>query len=145
MCRQRKKGVSVLFVALFLGVLWAFAPTVLALSGGDSYYGYRYTDSNSGGVKYSWEDIETIGTELKTKNRATIGSAISLAGDKEGSPRFNFEFYGKTYSSIYLAGNGFVAFSYPVKNHIYDRSGIPSTNSPNNLIAPLWGWNDTFS
>ncbi len=119
--------------------------TSIALQGGPDAFGYRYIDSNSvGGPQYLWEDIEKTGTTYKGFDKPeadypnSMGTAIEIG--------FDFDFYGKTYKWVYLAGNGYLAFSSKdYRNHIYDGSHIPSKSEPNNLIAPFWGWNDAFS
>ncbi len=144
MCKQQKKGIVPILMVLILSVLGG-ASVAFALQGADSY-GYRYIDSDSiGGPKYSWEEIEKIGTDYDTGfdkpeigARNYMGHAVKIG--------FNFNFYGRTYSDVYFAGNGYVAFSSATnRNYVYDGSGIPSRNSQNNMIAPFWGWNDTYS
>lgn len=138
---------ALLLVALafaFSGLLPSISE---ALSGGPDAYGYRYIDSNSvGGPKYAWEEIEKTGTEVKGfdtyKDGITTHNTVSIPIDIG----FKFDFYGKSYSGVYLAANGYITFSSgDYKNYVYDGSGLPSKTGPNNLIAPFWGWNDAFS
>ena len=119
--------------------------TSVALQGGPDVFGYRYADSNSvSGPKYVWEDLEKSGTEYKGFDKPELDYSNSM-----GTPidiGFRFEFYGNTYSHVYLAANGHIAFSSKdYRNYVYDGRGLPAKSEPNNLIAPFWGWNDTFS
>lgn len=136
--------------ALFLATIGLIffslsASSVVALQGGPDQFGYRYIDSKSvGGPAYGWEDIEKTGTEYKGFDKPEIDYPNSMGVPIEIG--FRFKFYGYTYSHIYLAGNGYIAFSSKdYRNHIYDGKGLPNPAEPNNLIAPFWGWNDTYS
>ena len=157
MRRQRKQGVLTCFVALLMAFFWVLPQGVFALQGADSY-GYRYIDSNSiGGPEYAWEDIGKEGVDIGSKGlnlgfdnyevkegvydpdkKNYLGSAVKIG--------FNFNFCGRTYSAVYLAGNGYITFSSPRNlNYVYDGSGIPSKSSQNDFIAPFWSWHDSFS
>lgn len=116
-----------------------------ALQGGPDRFGYRYVDSNSvGGPAYVWEEIEKTGTDYKGFDKDEIDYPNTMAVPIDIG--FTFRFYGRSYSHIYLAGNGYIAFSSKdYRNHIYDGKGLPVATEPNNLIAPFWGWNDTYS
>ena len=147
------RGREVLFLAALVFVFFGLLPSIsVALSGGPDAYGYRYIDSNSvGGPGFDWEDIVNTGIDYRKTHGAiddyvnggitkpnTVGVPIDIG--------FKFDFYGKSYSGVYLAGNGYITFSSGnYRNYVYDGSGIPAKSEPNNLIAPFWGWSDTFS
>ncbi len=141
---KRKRINLLLFAALLFGCLWAFAPEAFALQGSDSF-GYHFIDSNSeGGPQYVWEDIEKEGTEFDGFDKPEIGAKNYMGSAVKIG--FDFEFYGRKYNSVYFGGNGYIAFSSGTnRNYVYDGSGLPSPSSQNNMIAPFWGWNDTYS
>ena len=49
---------------------------------------------------------------------------------------FNFTFYGNTYNRFYVTSNGLVMFG--SGSNDYTEDPIPSTSTPNNLIAAFW-------
>ena len=49
---------------------------------------------------------------------------------------FNFTFFGNTYSQFYVTSNGLLMFG--SRSGDYTEDPIPSTNTPNNFIAPFW-------
>lgn len=72
---------------------------------------------------------------------SVTGTAISL-GDEEISSAiplgFNFNFYGTSYSEVYIASNGFVTFL-SGQDPAWQPQQIPDAASPNGLIAGYWG------
>ena|GEM_PF-1812885 len=82
---------------------------------------YNYDDAQV----YNWID-------------ATTGTAISLTDDSyvEIPIGFDFKFYGITHSSLKISSNGYLTFG--TDGTDYTNDPIPSTNEPNNIIAPLW-------
>jgi malectin (di-glucose binding ER protein)/carboxypeptidase family protein len=64
---------------------------------------------------------------------------LGLTGDDDvvqvGLP-FAFSFYGQTYSTSFVATNGFLNFLSP--NATFGNSAIPSTFEPNGAIYPYW-------
>ena len=141
------RGRTALFlVALALVFSGLLPSTSEALSGGPDAFGYHYIDSNSvGGPQYDWEDIDKTGTNYKGFDNyytITTPNSISIPIDIG----FDFDFYGRTYSAVYLAGNGYIVFKPKrYRNYVYDGSRVPAKSEPNNIIAPFWGWNDSFS
>lgn len=139
---QRQMRSAVLLAALLVVFFGFFTAEVFALKGADSF-GYYYIDSNSvGGPKYVWEDISEARDATKFKKEFQNGSEPDLSGIEIG---FDFKFYGREYSSVLFAGNGYITFPPEYHNYVYDGKGIPSADNPNNLIAPFWGKNDAFS
>ncbi|MBN2705179.1 MAG: hypothetical protein JXR89_01915 [Deltaproteobacteria bacterium] len=140
---MNKESWRILMMALLFTSL--FPPALWALQGGPDRFGYRFIDSRTvGGPAYEWENLEKSGTkyegfdkpEFDYPNR--MGVPIDIG--------FQFKFYGNTYRAVYLAANGYLAFSTSnFRNSVYDGSGLPSVSEPNNLIAPFWGWLDTYS
>jgi pimeloyl-ACP methyl ester carboxylesterase len=81
---------------------------------------------SGGGSAYSWID-------------ATAGGAIVAQGDDTnqyvGLP-FAFNFYGNTYSGLYVSSNGFVSFGSGSSS--FSNGCIPSASTPNNAIYAFW-------
>ena len=78
--------------------------------------GYQLIDSAERyGPSYSFYDISTSGTRLNLKDDESSGP-IRL--------NFGFDFYGKTYYSIYISDNGYISF-------------VPSDNSINQTGAAI--------
>ena len=70
---------------------------------------------------------------------ATSGRALGLQDDtaSEALPLgFDFTFYDKTYSRIWVNSNGLVLFEGPDTS--YSNVSIPNPASPNAFIAPFW-------
>jgi hypothetical protein len=66
-------------------------------------------------------------------------TVLSLTGDDAATSvalPFPFTFYGQSYSTVYVATNGFVNFL--AADSTYSNSSIPSTATPNAAIYPLW-------
>ncbi len=70
---------------------------------------------------------------------ATSGEKLDLWDDSCVGPLslgFSFEFYGNTYSQIYVNSNGMVLFDECSSS--LGNTSIPSADSPNGFVAPLW-------
>ncbi|NLG51466.1 MAG: S8 family serine peptidase [Chloroflexi bacterium] len=82
--------------------------------------------------------VEMVGTSMNWVD-ATNGEKLNLEDDTCVGPLdlgFEFEFYGKRYSQIYVNSNGMVLFD--ACSSAYNNAPIPSTEKPNNFIAPFW-------
>ena len=51
---------------------------------------------------------------------------------------FDFQFFGNTYSELYINQNGFLTFDTPGGETTWDPQFLPDTTAPNNLIAGIW-------
>ena len=79
---------------------------------------------------------------------ATGGQALGLSDDSCDGPfnlGFDFEFYGNTYSQIYVNSNGMILFDGCSSR--YSNVSIPDSGEPNNFVAPFWddlrpGWGE---
>jgi subtilisin family serine protease len=101
-------------------------PVVLG-AGGPDEYGYSWIDSNEpGGPQFLWTDISQSGT------------AISLGDDafQLVTLPFSFPFYDDEKSEIRVSSNGYLTFSTSATD--YSNDPIPSTATPNDIIAPFW-------
>ena len=96
---------------------------------GDSF-GYFVTDSTDpNGPIYNFEDISSTGTPIALVNN-TVSGAIPIG--------FSFDFYTDTYSSLYIAANGFVTFLPNSPGGCCTGDPIPLELGPNGLIAAWW-------
>lgn len=75
---------------------------------------------------YDWVDA-TAGTEIDIRSDDTY---------EEVPLDFDFDFYGQTYSSIFVSSNGLITFGAGSSN--YGNTELPSSGEPNNLIAAFW-------
>jgi hypothetical protein len=93
-------------------------------SGGPDTYGYSFTEA-----PLSWIDA-TAGTDT--------GLSGSSSGKKVGpiALPFSFKYYENTYTSVYIAASGYLAFT--DSGSWISQSIIPSPTSPNNVVAPYW-------
>ena len=133
----RKVALQVMLVLAILGL----ASMAWALRGGPDKFGYRYIDSNDlSGPDYrkSYEYNVAL-----PDNKINVDDARKNAL-KKMEIGFPFNFYGVDYEDVYVAGNGYLTFSPGewgvdyYENHIYNGESVPSSGSPNNLIAPFW-------
>ncbi len=106
---------------------------VLAVGGPDPF-GYRYADSDEpDGPAYQWIDITATGTPIAF----TAGGTLD---DGYGGPfniGFPFNFYGTDQTQFYAGTNGFLTFG-AGSTTLANQCPLPSTTTPNNLIALLW-------
>ena len=104
-------------------------------AGGPDTFGYRWKDSNDpNGPAYVWTDIAANSSAV----RVTFPNGTLDDGYTNAIPvGFDFKFYGTNYSNIYLSTNGFLSFS-ALTSSYYTNEPIPSSDAPNNIIAPMW-------
>ncbi len=93
-------------------------------------YGYYWVDSNSPEptVTYNWIEIAGTGTYTSLSGDDTYGGPYPIG--------FSFDFYGNSYSAFNLSTNGFLQFDGGSSDLSNDP--IPSTNTPNNIVAACW-------
>jgi hypothetical protein len=106
---------------------WPYPPMLLGRGGPDAF-GYIWIDSDEpNGPDFSWIDI------------SGIGQALPMTDDDNEGPLnlgFYMPFYQGRHSTIRICSNGWLTFSSP--SIAYDNRTIPTTISPNQLIAPFW-------
>lgn len=96
--------------------------------GGPDAFGYRWVDSDeAGGPIFSWIEINTIGTMVNVNDDGNEGP-FPIG--------FPFEFYGTSFDSFRVAGNGFVSFT--SNSGTLTNATIPTASEPNNLLALMW-------
>ena len=103
-------------------------------AGGPDGYGYMWIDSDeAGGPAFVWNDITATGTLLTGLADDNFVGPVSLG--------FSFPFYENSYSEVYVSSNGFLSFG--SGNSSLSNQQLPSTTTPNNLIA--WFWDDLLA
>jgi hypothetical protein len=107
-----------------LGLTTAQPAAAVSFPGPDAF-GYRATE-----IANNLRDISASGTFLPLNDDAVSG-AISLG--------FNFDFYGNTYSQVYVSSNGFLTFNPGSSNGCCNGQSLPNGSSnPSNLVAGFW-------
>ena len=93
---------------------------------------YLQTDEAAPWVEIS--SIPNIGTITPfTRNF----SSSSDDGAAQINIPFDFQFLGTPHNTAYISTNGFLSFA-SASVTAYSNRGIPSTNTPNSIIAPWW-------
>lgn len=120
---------SVLLIAIPLS-LSAQLPWPATSPAPDSY-GYTWkTNSDPTGPAYIWEDISAIGTEI-----------TGLGDDGNSGPirmGIDFPYYWYTRNEVWVADNGFMAFSNtPIGSGANGFPPTPTPSDPNDVIAPF--------
>ena len=112
-------------------IVLVFFPLVsFALTGGPDKFGYTSFDSNEKDApEFYWTELCGTGTPLSLSNDS-VSQAISIG--------FNFYFYGKKYSNVYVSSNGFISFNANTPDGCCVGNPIPSQDTVNNIIAALW-------
>ncbi|MCK5681318.1 hypothetical protein KAI46_10965 [bacterium] len=128
-----KVALQFMLVLAILGL----ASMAWALRGGPDKFGYCYIDSNDlSGPDYA--DSYEYGVAVPD-NKIYVSDLESNGLGIRKKIGFPFNFYGVDYEDVHVAGNGYLTFSSSDwDNHIYNGESVPSSGSPNNLIAPFW-------
>ena len=107
-------------------------------NGGPDAFGYKWIDSDApGGPQYVWNDISTTGTLV---NNWTASGSYSATDEGYVGPLnlgFNFKFYGTVSTQIYVHSNGYITVGTQSAT-TFSNTTIPTSGTPNALIAPLW-------
>jgi len=117
----------------------AGSPAVVALtgsgaptSGGPDAGGYAWVNSvDAEGPTFAW--IDTVGaTDAVIANGDDYRGTIDLP--------FEFRFYGNIYTQITATTNGWIGMgpSTGYSSSYWTNTVLPSSTSPDNIIAPLW-------
>lgn len=129
-------------------------PAVLVPSGsgffaGPGVSGNLFNPSLAGPGTHQINYIEGSGyTVNQTGTYALIpgtGSPVTLSDDQVSSILpigFAFDFFGNIYNDFYLSSNGFITFTNDFNSGCCSGQLIPSTPTPNNLIA--FSWDDMY-
>ncbi|CAA6830390.1 MAG: internalin, putative [uncultured Aureispira sp.] len=69
------------------------------------------------------------------------GTTVSLSDDALSAAQpigFSFNFWGTNYTDFFISSNGFISFTAGSSNGCCSGQSLPSTSTPNNLIAFSW-------
>lgn len=69
------------------------------------------------------------------------GTSVTLSDDQVSGAipiGFSFNFYGSSYTNVYVSSNGFLSFDASAPNGCCSGQNIPDAAAPNNLIAFAW-------
>jgi hypothetical protein len=92
-------------------------------------YGYIFRDSSEpDGPAFEWVNISMSGTPLSGMGDDDYAGPITLP--------WPFLFYGEEYQEIYVSSNGYLSFG--TGHTDYGNDPIPSSSTPNNIIALFW-------
>jgi len=98
--------------------------TASSLPEGSDTFGYKVIPGNSG-----FTDIRSSGTRATGLDRDDVAEQISIG--------FDFQFYDRTYKSVFANSNGLLRFGGPSTS--YRPHAIPDLGGqPKNIIAPFW-------
>jgi len=99
------------------------SPSPVGATSSPDNFGYYWDDSET----YSWTD---------TSGGTDTGMTGSDNGMGPVPLPFSFKYYENTYTQVYISANGYLTFTNP--SYWASQSPIPSSNTPNDVIAPLW-------
>jgi hypothetical protein len=70
------------------------------------------------------------------------GATVTVTGDDEKSGPielgFDFEFFGETFSQVYVSSNGFISMEPLGSGGLTAEQAFPNANTPNGVIAGYW-------
>jgi len=99
--------------------------------GGPDEFGYMWSDNfANNGPRYDWFEIARSGTRISELKDDDYTGPIDIG--------FSFPFYGQTYKTFFVSSNGFIGFGDASDYANHTNMPIPSEQTPNNFIAPLW-------
>ncbi len=123
--------------SLLLGLALLLAPLAVSAqlpwptsSPNPDSYGYTWkTNSDPTGPAYIWEDISAIGTEVLGLNDDGNVGPIPMG--------ISFPYYWYTREELWIADNGFLAFTAtPIGSSAIGFPPTPTPSQPNDVIAP---------
>jgi subtilisin family serine protease len=109
----------------------ATGPGAAALGdGGPDAFGYRWIDSDApSGPVFAWQEIAAVGRRLfASADDSTARVALPFA----------FSFYGRTYDSVSVCTNGFLAFAGHDSSLVNTDLPSDAEGVPRALVAPFW-------
>ncbi|HET8948036.1 MAG TPA: S8 family serine peptidase, partial [Candidatus Polarisedimenticolia bacterium] len=97
--------------------------------GGPDAFGYEFTDSDEpDGPVFAWKDITATGRTAIVAGDDVLSDAIPIG--------FPFSFYGRTFTSVRISGNGYLTFS--DLEAPFDNLPLPNPGITGNLVAGYW-------
>jgi hypothetical protein len=107
-------------------------PDPTALPTGPDAYGYYAYDLHDSlyteAPVYDWFDISGIGTPGPTGDDSRMQVTLP----------FTFTYYGTNYTTGWICTNGWFSLGSDPGTSDYSNSGIPNSDGPPAMIAPLW-------
>jgi subtilisin family serine protease len=97
--------------------------------GGPDSFGYAFTDSDEPhGPVFAWRDITATGRTAILTGDDVFSDALPIG--------FAFPFYGKTFTSVRISGNGYLTFN--DAEAPFDNLPLPNPGVSGNLVAGYW-------
>ncbi|MDD5087554.1 MAG: carboxypeptidase regulatory-like domain-containing protein, partial [bacterium] len=91
--------------------------------------GWRWMDGlQAGGPAYAWRDISGVGTLVSFSDDDQTLGPFSIG--------FTFPYFEQNFTQYRICGNGWISFTSTSTS--YSNSTLPSTASPENIIAAWW-------
>jgi hypothetical protein len=92
-------------------------------------------------TKCAVSEYEAFGCDFGLEDISGTGAPVPGATDTDDGGStvpigFSFSFFGVAHTEVGVSSNGYLSFGGPLGD--YTNEAIPSTNTPNNLIAPFW-------
>jgi hypothetical protein len=103
--------------------------TALAASGADGGFGYTWRDAAEGAI-YDAVTPDPFQTANPANNGPIIGPVDLMMPN-------GFTFYGRNYTQVWIADNGWISFVAPAGNDS-TPSPIPDPDGPSPMLAPFW-------
>jgi hypothetical protein len=134
-CAGFKKALTITIMILMMSMGFSALVKVPKIAdaemSGPDYYGYRWIDSNPPEPKIDYNWIEISGS----------GNSVGPLGDESNYGPFNlgftFDFYGNSYTEIWVNNNGFIMFTNQT-GVFAGNNPVPDSAPPNNIVAPFW-------
>jgi len=130
MLPRREPILALCVLASVFFTVWISGGPAAAAEGGPDGFGYRFKDSlEPDGPAYDFDDI------------SGIGNPVVLGDDQVSGPiplGFDFSFYGRVYTSVYVSSNGFLTFLEGQGSGCCTGLEMPTAYPPNALIAGWW-------
>jgi hypothetical protein len=110
-------------------------------TGPDSYGYYAYDNTDANYVlhpTYNYVNISAgLGTNLNLNDTGEKTNTSQIWSTYRVLP-FHFTFYGRTYDTLTICANGWVAFGNQAWNDMFRNYTIPAMQAPSAMIAPYW-------
>src|SRR5919201_1763290 len=116
------------------GLVLGVARPASAVGGADTAGCYRFSDTISPldghQPTFSYDDIGNTGATFVPLGDEQVSGALPIG--------FEFNFYGATYTQVYVSANGFLSFLRDQPAGCCVGSHLPAASAPSGLIAGAW-------
>lgn len=140
--RLETLGIAFLLLTAPLMLFAAAADVVEAKQGTPDGGGYKYTDGldPEPTIEADYYDVK-MDPNAEGLDTSNYNSLIKR------DLGFNFNYYGNSYSSVYISTYGAMSFTENNANAFqnYNNYRIPSTNAPSGLMAVYWTWDNCYT